>query len=369
MAEKKQGLDIGSLLQGGATVLDLMTSKKSTTKTSGGTQTQTSGLDITEEGRKKMIQDLLESNGGLAETASGQRRAGLYNSSTNQLLINDLLDRVTSSVDRDTAKTTTKTVTSPSTQQTVAPARLGLGDAALGIGGAVAAKKVYDILSSDGGILSAGGSAVEALPDFVPAFDGVGDFANFGSASGLPVVSIASNILSGKPEDALASGLGFVAGNALLPGVGGPIGAVISEILPIEGILGDIGGFFGDLFGGGSVVCTELRRQGIMSAELYANDVSYAATHISPVVLEGYRSWGVPLVSLMRRSKLVTKLVAFFAVNRAHYVASRYGTVDYSPLRAPVGAVVNLVGVPVCYVIGTVLRAAKIKLAKTAALV
>lgn len=362
MAEKMQGLNVGNLLTGITGITDLLTEKKTKTKTSGGTTTQTSGLDITAEGRNKMIEDALASNSGLAETSSGKNRAGLYNSSTNQLLVNDLLDRVSSSVDRDTAKQTTTTVASPTSQTAVTPARVGVGDAALGIGGAVAAKKIYDIFS-DGA-----GSVIEELPSFVPAFDGIGELAGAGGAlGGMPFLSMGLDLLSGEPEDALASGAGFLLGNALLPGIGGPIGSILSGVLPIDDILGDVGGFFGDLFGGGSVVCTELYKQGIMSRELYINDVMFAHASMSDVVLTGYRYWGIPVVRLMRTSPAVTAIAAFFAVNRAHYIASITGAVSYHPARAVLGALINAIGVPACYVLGTLLNAAGKKVAATAA--
>lgn len=360
--EQMQGLNIGNLLQGITGVTDLVTDKKTRVRSSGSTSTQTSGLDISQAGRNKMIEDALASNNGLAETSSGQRRAGLYNSSTNQLLVNDLLDRVTSSVDRDTAKQTTSTTTGGSTQSTVTPARVGLGGAAGVIGGAAAAKKLYDVFSDGGSILNAGGGAIEALPDFVESFSGVGELADLGglgaAAGGFPVVGTALKFLSGEPEDALASGLGFLAGNALLPGAGGIIGSVLSDIIPVGDILGGLGDALGGLFGG-SVVCTELHAQGMMSRQLYYNDSQFAATKVHPQVLQGYRFWGVPTVKLMRRSKLVTHIAAFFAVNRAHYIAAKYAkeTISYSPTRAAIGAVINTVGVPICYLIGSLLTA------------
>lgn len=365
--DKMQGMDIAKLMAGISTGADLLTDKKVKTKTSGGTQTQTSGLEISNEGRNKMISDALSANSGLAEVSSGQRRAGLYNSSTNQLLVNDLLDRVTSSVDRDTAKQVTNTVTSPTTSTQVTPARVGLGDAALGIGGAMAAKKIYDIFSDSGAIenvASGAGSAISSvLSNSIGDTASLGlDFGGFGDAfGGMPVLSMASSFLSGDPEDALASGAGYLAGNMILPGVGGPIGAILSDILPVGDILSGIGDSIGGLFGGGSVVCTELHKQGLMSTALYLNDVRFAHAHMSPVVLTGYRFWGIPLVRLMRRSALVTAIAGFFAINRAHYIASLSGKAPYKKHKAVIGAVINATGVPACYVLGKVLGAVKHK--------
>lgn len=54
-----------------------------------------------------LIQSILGSNQGLASVAAGQKNAGMYNSSTNQMLINDLLSRVTTQTAAQTAGSTT----------------------------------------------------------------------------------------------------------------------------------------------------------------------------------------------------------------------------------------------------------------------
>lgn len=375
MAEQKTGIDFGSLLQGITGGVDLLTKKKVTTSNSGGTQTTTAGLDITNAGRQKLVQDLLESTSGLAETSSGKNRAGIYNSSTNDLLTNDLVDRITASVDRDTAKTVTNQVTSPTSATQVTPARLGLGDAALGIGGAVAAKKLYDIFSDSGAVTNAAGGAASVLAGSGTLGDILGsvsspissalDFGGFSlGGGGFPVLSVAGDLLSGKPEDALASGAGFLIGNALLPGAGGIIGSVLSDILPVGDIISGIGGGLFDALG--SVVCTELYIQDKLSYALYINDISFAKQHMHPLVLQGYRYWGIPVVRLMRRSAVVTAIAGFFAINRAHYIAARTGAVAYSKPRAAVGAIINTVGVPCCFLLGWVLRRAAVVVPTTA---
>lgn len=64
---------------------------------------------ISSDGLNALLQHILESNSGLAQVASGEKGAGLYNSSTNQLLINDLLTRAAGEVQ---SRNTTRTVTS-----------------------------------------------------------------------------------------------------------------------------------------------------------------------------------------------------------------------------------------------------------------
>lgn len=384
---EKQGLDIGSLLQGVSGVAGLLTSKNTSTKTSGGTTTSSSGLDISQEGRMKLIQDILGGSSGLAAVAGGQRASGLYNSTTNQQLVNDLVDRASSSVERDTAKTVSTQTTSPVTQTTVQAPQVGLGTAAALAGGAYGAKKLYDILSG-GGAASTGASLAGALSDSgvlgsvaSTLGGGVGsDFLNFtgimpggtdllsgfggidflgSGASGFPVLGAGLDLLNGDVEGALGTGAGFMLGNMIAPGVGGPIGSIVSNILPVDSIVSGIGKGLSGIFGG-SVVCTELLRQGRMSKDLYTTDVAYAVAVMDPVVLEGYRAWGIPLVRLMRKHRAVSRVVEFFAVNRAHYISAICGG-EFTPWRADLGWAINGVGVPLCWAIGKVRRLMKAK--------
>lgn len=384
---EKQGLDIGGLLQGVSSVAGLLAPRNTSTKTSGGTRTQTSGLDITQEGRMKLIQDILGGTSGLASVAGGQRAAGLFNSSTNQMLVNDLVDRASASVDRDTARTTTTTVESPTTQLMSQAPQVGLGTAAALAGGAYGAKKLYDVIAGGADVASAGSSLAGALAS--PGSDvlgsiassNMGNFSNFlnftgssaggadllgnsfsgmdflgskSAAAGAPWVSMGMDVLNGDVEGALGTGAGFMLGNMIMPGIGGPIGSVVSQILPVDSIIKDVGSAIGGLFGG-SVVCTELLRQGLMSKELYISDVVYASKKMNPTVLRGYRFWGIPLVRLMRKSKRVTKIAAFFAVSRAHYIAA-ISKKEFAPWRADLGWAINLVGVPLCWMLGKTLE-------------
>lgn len=350
----KSGLDIGTLLSGGSQLLSLFGDK--TTTTSGGTTTgtKTSGLDITKEGTMKLIQDILSSSNGLAAVSSGQKSAGLYNSSTNQQLTNDLIDRASASVARDTAKTVETSTTTTSGGKTVQEAPFNFSDAALGLAGAVGAKKLYDIISSDGTINNVTSAVSGMLPDFgLGSISNALDFGGFSFGGGLPTGAFGS-LMSGDVGGALGQGAGFLLGNALLPGVGGPIGSVISNILPVSDVISSVGNFLTSSLG--SVVCSELVRQGKLPYALYLADIAYARKHMSETTLRGYRLWGTPLVRLMQRSKFVTEAARMVVIQRAHYTAARMGYSTYSRPRAAIGAVINAVGIPVCYAIGKVLQ-------------
>lgn len=83
-----------------------------TTTTSG--KTATRQTMISTDVATQMLQNALESNQGLAAIAQGQAGAGLYNSTTNKLLTNDLLARLTANI-AEKAAPTVETV-SPTTQ-------------------------------------------------------------------------------------------------------------------------------------------------------------------------------------------------------------------------------------------------------------
>ena len=77
--------------------------KGKTTSTSGGTVTEQKvmGTDTV----TALIKQALESNGGLSTLLSGQASAGLYNSSTNKMLVDDLVARVGTNVAAQAAPT------------------------------------------------------------------------------------------------------------------------------------------------------------------------------------------------------------------------------------------------------------------------
>lgn len=81
-------------------LLSLVKDGKTTTSTS---------TNLSQAGVTQQINDILQSNSGLASVAGAQKSAGLYNGSTNTLLTNDLLARATAQVAAKNATTTTTT--------------------------------------------------------------------------------------------------------------------------------------------------------------------------------------------------------------------------------------------------------------------
>lgn len=97
------------------------------------------------------------------------------------------------------------------------------------------------------------------------------------------------------------------------------------------------------------VICTELVRQGRLETGLYFLDLRFAEERLSPAHLRGYHLWAVPLVRLMRRSRLATNMVAPLARWRAEEVARVLGRRARGSVR---GKIVRLIGEPLCWLFG-----------------
>jgi hypothetical protein len=83
----------------------------STRTTSGGTQTTVESSGVSKETMDALMKSALDSTTGLAAVSSGQRAAGGYGSSVNQMLTNDLLARTAQQIAASN-KTSTRVVTS-----------------------------------------------------------------------------------------------------------------------------------------------------------------------------------------------------------------------------------------------------------------
>jgi hypothetical protein len=99
---------------------------------------------------------------------------------------------------------------------------------------------------------------------------------------------------------------------------------------------------------GGTVICTELHRQGILDSETYAADSAFGKT-LSDEVLTGYHVWGEPLARAMSKSKSLTKVVWIFARPWATEMAYQAGIRTKGHLA---GRLIMKVGIPMCRIIG-----------------
>lgn len=344
------------------------------TKTPAQTITTTNS-GLSPEAMNALMKQALDSSQGLARVATGQKQAGLYNSSTNMMLQNDLNTRIAGEIAArgPTSQTQVRGATPAplnpgksilgllGTQLLSKKGRAGLSGLASGAVSAVTGDNgvnfsptyTASIMSNDAALnssMNAGagmgydvfggasdvvdftsgnfGSAwdygpgnamdlgnfgdawdygpgnIADLGNFGNAWDygpgNIGDAAGIGDFSGIPIGSLFS-AASGDVEGALQTGAGFWAGEMMLPGIGGPIGSLVGSLM-------------------GSVVCTHLYSVGLMTPALYCADVQYARDHMNPITLRGYRSWGVPLVRLMRKYPTLTRMIAPLAVARAREV-------------------------------------------------
>jgi hypothetical protein len=98
---------------------------------------------------------------------------------------------------------------------------------------------------------------------------------------------------------------------------------------------------------GGSVICTELHRQGIMSPELYLIDTNYGISLYlrKPEIVIGYRLMARPVAKLMAKSRLFTVLISSPAMAWARNMAGE---------KNLLGGFISLVGEPICGIIGKI---------------
>lgn len=110
-----QNVQLGAALA--PLVFSLFGSGDKTTKTSGGTTTSTQQTQLSEEDVQTLIKQMLQDQStGLAKVASGSKTPGLYNSTTQQLLVNDLISTAATKASVAAAPTTTTTTTPATTQ-------------------------------------------------------------------------------------------------------------------------------------------------------------------------------------------------------------------------------------------------------------
>ena len=98
----------------------------------------------------------------------------------------------------------------------------------------------------------------------------------------------------------------------------------------------------------GTVICTELHRQGKLSADLYnAGRPHFHSLH--PNTVAGYQIWARKVVALMQKSERLSNWLLPIAVSRYHMTTRALPFTVW-------GLVTIYVGQPICFVIGSCLR-------------
>ena len=284
-----------------------------TTTTSG--RIGTKQTMISSELATRMLQNALESNQGLAAIAQGQAGAGMYNSTTNKLLTNDLLARLTANIAEKAAPTvesispTTQTVkvanTVPSLKGQVPNlAALTLGKPLLDKVGKV--KSIYDV--------------VNTISDFVtpaatlPATEALSSIGGLPAASAAPgsVLELLSATSQVSPvvydalapaADAISSALSFATSTAAIDTASSPavlagtsaalegatadslLGATATETAIDSGILGGVGSEIGAAAGVGTAAELAAGAAGAADAGVLAT-AGFAAAEGGSVLAE-----------------------------------------------------------------------------------
>ena len=93
----------------------------------------------------------------------------------------------------------------------------------------------------------------------------------------------------------------------------------------------------------GTVICTELVRQGLVPEALAKHSSNFAEHTLHERVHLGYTWWGIPAVKLMRKSKLATKLAAKLMPAWAKATQGKFTIL---------GWLARIIGEPMCFLIG-----------------
>lgn len=358
-------------LTGLMNLLNGINGQSETTTTSGGTQTTQTNLS--DAAVQEQIKRILAGSGGVRDIGGSARRSGLYNSTSEDLLLGNLY--ATAANQGEIARAPTVTTTAPQTQTSTREGA-GLGQTAALIGGAAALNAVLNSQTAK----NAGNSLLDLIGIGGSSGTNIGgsDVATTGVNFGGNGFQLGGTLVDGNGAAAGFSGDSFSSQQSLgLPGTGGTTGASgnVSSGDSDFDLLGSIGnavsGFFsggglGGLVGavqggfggggssggtsGGSIICTALIHHGLLNPDHYALGEAY----IKQVPMEtkvGYYAWAAPIAAKIRAgNKFWTKVCLPFARSRTALLATRGTFTDH--IRHPLGSLTKFVGEPLCGLYG-----------------
>lgn len=209
----------------------------------------------------------------------------------------------------------------------------------------------------------AGGTAVNSAASFGENFSSLAGYdvgstagllsETFGLSEGAGALGAASDLAGGLGIAELGGAAAGELGTSLFAGAG-------AEALGFDLLGGELGAAAGlgpwgfaipvaaALVGDDSVICTEARRQGLMSPTLYLLETTSYLPTLSPVTVSGYQFLAAPAVRWMKRSKLAAR---FFAAGARAYAAH---TTGYQ--RNLIGAIIKTLGEPLSYLVGRLIN-------------
>lgn len=337
-------------------ILSVLTALKGT-----GTTTETTTPNISREGINAILQQALSSGQGLASVASGQKGVGLYNSSVNQQLLNDLLSRTSGELAKQSAGTTTARRTSAQ----IDPMKIILGLAAGNVFGptlkAGAKKagledlptKLKDLIfgstesttaaAGTAGTTSGAGGVPAAGIAEIPALAGAAGIGAALTADGtiLSAANVADLIASANatadPLGAFVGSLGFgeaaagaSAGTAAAAaGYAAANAATDAALIDLAGTAATAGEGFGfaELAAALAwIICTELVRQNRMPKRFYVYGQKVFASYPADGK-KGYYIWAIPTVRHLRKHpySLYSRFICTIFNWRAEYLAATQG--------------------------------------------
>ena len=127
--------------------------------------------------------------------------------------------------------------------------------------------------------------------------------------------------------------------------------AVKAVVKPVKKVIKKVTSVFG------TVICTELYKQKLMSKEDYTLSWDFTINNFSKTHINGYWYWAVPMVKLMKKNKLVTKIWNHIMSKRTHDIKWRLGKSKFNLL----GRVYSTLIENISYVIGKIIENKKIK--------
>jgi hypothetical protein len=332
IAPQNNGIDV-------STLLNLF-------KPGGGSSTTVTD-NVSDAKTKAILDSILSGTQGLAAVSGMQKGAGLYNSTTNGQLTNDLLAR---------ASAQTAALSSSKTTTTSPTAQLSLGSTLLSAGGAAAVNSLLGPSITAGlkktGVKDLGDKLSSALFGDSAA---AGTTASAATAAGgglaaIGTVDAAAPVAVGGLSDILGGAFGTAAGDGALGGLAslgldfGSIGAVdaaapvaiagIGDILGGSAIADGAAAAVGATEGGSLIgtlltaaaawiVCTELHKQGKMPTRYYKYGARVFANY-KESDKAGYYIWAIPCVKHLRKhpDSLFSKFLAAVFNSRAQYIAA-----------------------------------------------
>lgn len=257
----------------------------STTTNSG--HTDTSQVMLTQEAVNHLTQQMLESTQGLASVSRGEHLSGAYNSSTNSMMVNDLLSRVAGEVAVRGAKTVNTVGGSTSTTEN---------------SGSLTTQTIGGYTNTQ----DIGGST---------STTDVGATKNFSESDVL-------NVIGGSTSDTKGTSVTDVLNNTVgkETSAGSTTGTKEKDTSQTEEKASASGGW---------IVCTELHKQGRLPHRFYRYGYRAFAKY-DEQGKKGYYIWAVPAVKHLRKhphSKLSNFLCTVMNA-RAEYLSAEAGCKD-----------------------------------------